>query len=421
MKRFKQLVNEKWLQRIDVPEDLSTCIGIDVEGEKQASDIPNSSELQHRIWQKVEMLFCSGMYPTIAFCLRFQGKIILNRSLGYANNCPGLPDSSGDPIIATPNTPICLFSASKVITAVLIHMFVEQGKIDLQSPIGDYLPLYPQSDNHPTVLQLLSHQAGIPKWPLGESKSEIFNYDYMVKLAHSLEAQWTAGEQVGYHALTSGYLLGEILRQVSGKDLPLLLHEMLSKPLNMDYLSYGLHDSQASSAARNYFTGLPVLPPFSTILNPALGMAVEEIIPISNQPEFLKSTIPAGNVFSTAEEINRLFQMLLDGGSWQGVQILKPETLEFAIKEQNSMAMDYVLKMPMRYSAGFMLGENPISIFGPMTRQAFGHLGFTNNLCWADQQRQTSVSILTTGKPVLGPHIPKFISLLAELSRIRVP
>lgn len=87
-----------------------------------------------KIWKSIEALYKTGNYPLITFCLRRQDKILLNRSIGYAqgNSPAGLQENA---LIATPDTPVCLFSASKMITAMLIHLLDEKGEINLLDPV----------------------------------------------------------------------------------------------------------------------------------------------------------------------------------------------------------------------------------------------------------------------------------------------
>jgi CubicO group peptidase (beta-lactamase class C family) len=89
-----------------------------------------------------------------------------------------------------------------------------------------------------------------------------------------------------------------------------------------------------------------------------------------------------------------------------------------AVAEVGKPEIDRSLLLPLRYSAGMMLGSGGWSLYGPDTAQAFGHLGFTNIVCWADPERATSVALLTTGKSAIGLHIPALASLLAKLSRL---
>ena len=95
---------------------------------------------------------------------------------------------------------------------------------------------------------------------------------------------------------------------------------------------------------------------------------------------------------------------------------MSPETVFRATLPTSTTNIDRTLLAPMRYALGPMLGSNPVGIFGPMTGQAFGHLGFSNILCWADPERDISVSILNTGKAVVGTHIPALAQTLYQIS-----
>ncbi|HET8705639.1 MAG TPA: serine hydrolase, partial [Pseudomonadales bacterium] len=95
-----------------------------------------------------------------------------------------------------------------------------------------------------------------------------------------------------------------------------------------------------------------------------------------------------------------------------------PMTIQRAVLDTGGgFEFDRTLNAPMRYSAGFMLGANPVGLYGVNCGKAFGHLGLTNNLCWADPERAISVAILTTGNPVLGPHIPFLLWMMTTISR----
>jgi CubicO group peptidase (beta-lactamase class C family) len=87
------------------------------------------------------------------------------------------------------------------------------------------------------------------------------------------------------------------------------------------------------------------------------------------------------------------------------------------VAEVGKPEVDRSLLVPLRYSAGMMLGDSPVGMFGPNTSQAFGHLGFANIFVWADFERDMSVALLTTGKLVVGPHLPALWMLLTAISR----
>jgi CubicO group peptidase (beta-lactamase class C family) len=108
--------------------------------------------------------------------------------------------------------------------------------------------------------------------------------------------------------------------------------------------------------------------------------------------------------------------MLLNHGQWQGRQILAPLTVHGATRSLGGFQLDRSLLLPMRYSAGFMLGGSPLGIYGRNTEYAYGHLGYSNIICWADPQRDIAVGLMNTGKPVLSPHIKAFFALLDTIS-----
>jgi CubicO group peptidase (beta-lactamase class C family) len=222
---------------------------------------------------------------------------------------------------------------------------------------------------------------------------------------------------MAYHAITGGFILGEIVRRVTGKDIRELLVETLKRPLGFRYFNYGTCDEDNDKVAVNYYTGCPVMFPFSIYAKRALGSSWKEIVRISDDARFMKEIIPSANIVSTADEMSRFFQLLLNGGELDGVRVFEPITIRRATMEGGKPAIDRTVIFPMRYSAGLILGSNPFGMYGPFTQHAFGHLGFSNILCWADFDRDIAVSLLNTGKALLGIHLVPFFRLLARISR----
>ena len=100
-----------------------------------------------------------------------------------------------------------------------------------------------------------------------------------------------------------------------------------------------------------------------------------------------------------------------------GTRVFQPLTVRRAVAEVGKPEFDRSLLVPLRYSAGMMLGDAPFGLFGPDSARAFGHLGFTNNFIWADPERDITVALLTTGKLVLGLHAPFLLNLLHRISK----
>jgi CubicO group peptidase (beta-lactamase class C family) len=186
--------------------------------------------------------------------------------------------------------------------------------------------------------------------------------------------------------------------------------------MGMRYFSYGLNKRDRARAALNTTTGLN-----SSLVNRALatvfGTHPDRAVEMTNDPRFYSAIVPSANLYATAEEVSRFYQMLLDKGRWQGKQILDPLTVQQATRSLGGFHLDRSLLLPMRYSAGFMLGGSPVGMYGLDSQFAFGHLGYANIVCWADPQRDIAVSLMNTGKLVLGPHLKALPLLIHAISK----
>jgi CubicO group peptidase (beta-lactamase class C family) len=220
---------------------------------------------------------------------------------------------------------------------------------------------------------------------------------------------------MAYHAVSGGFIIGEIVRRVTGKDIREVLAEEILDPLGFRWGNYGVQPDDVPLVARSYLTGLPVVPPISTLLTRALGKGVGEVVAAANDPRFQMGVIPAANIVTTANELSRFFELLRMGGTLDGVRVLEERTIRRALVERSYMELDFTLGAPMRHSAGFMLGAKRVSLYGPDTEHAFGHLGFTNVLGWADPERGISVGLITSGKPVLYPELYDLWSLTRKI------
>lgn len=408
-----------WLgaRLVHVPESLAGVTSIDRTSENGRGGLPQRAI--DSIWSSVEDLYRSGAYPAISFCLRRQGEVVLNRALGHSRGNGPADPKSADKVLAHAGTPICIYSASKAITAILVHKLAEEGSIDLEQRVSYYLPEFAaEGKRETTISQVLAHQGGFPMFELpaeDRDPKRLLDWDSCIELICAAEPSNKHGERLAYHAITGGFILGEIIQRVTGMSLNEYLDTRIRQPMGMHYFTFGLVPEHRANVALNYEAGQPIRFPISMILEKALSAPIAEVIEVSNSDIFLDAVVPAGNLYCTAEELSRFYQMLLNGGQWQGQKILKPATVARAIKPANKLRFDNTLKLPMRYSEGLMLGASPIGVYGPMTAQAYGHLGFMNVLGWADPARDISVGLLVTGKAVLGGHLIALSQLLTTL------
>jgi CubicO group peptidase (beta-lactamase class C family) len=159
-----------------------------------------------------------------------------------------------------------------------------------------------------------------------------------------------------------------------------------------------------------------MVPPAGAIFRRILGVEFMEAVRWSNDPRFLCGIVPAGNIVATANECSRFMQLLLDGGELDGVRIFEPRTITRAVAEQSYLEVDTNLLLPLRYSMGFMLGSKYASFYGLRTPHAFGHLGFTNTLVYADPERDIAVSLMTSGKPIMSWGVLRMLGLLQSIA-----
>lgn len=388
-----------------VPDDLGSVISIDSDAEVEPRAVGVDARALDSIWQALLQWYRSGIHPAIQICVRRNGEILLHRAIGYASgNGPGDP-SGATKVRCTTQTPFNVFSASKAVTAMVIHLLDQKRALHLDDHVCDYIPEFAcHNKEWITIRHLLTHRAGIPNVPPEAMRlDQLEDLPGIVRIMCDAKPIAHPGRQVMYHALTGGFVLGEVVRRATGKTIGQILHAEIKTPLQMRWFSYGVRREALHQVAVNYFTGFPALFPVSTMLERALGVDFVNGVTMTNDPRFLLSEIPSGNLVATAEELSRFYQLLLNQGDLNGAAIFEPRTIRRATAEQSYFELDSVLVLPFRYSMGFMLGAKWFSMYGPDTEHAYGHLGFTNIISWADPERQIAASIMTSGKPILYP------------------
>ena len=371
--------------------------------------------LVQNIWSKVEDLYRVGYNPGIALAIRHRGELVLHRTIGHARgNAPG---DIGPQVPLELDTPISLFSSSKAITALLVHMLAEEGHFAFDDPVCEFIPEFAAHGKHRTTIeQVLAHRAGIPRFPTEFGIEHAGDWDSVIDVLCRMPPVLKPGRSTAYHAVTGGFILGELAQRVTGQSLPEILHSRLRQPLGMHHFTYGVEPSLNGSVALNAFVGPPLPKLLGKMAEAALGLPFEEACEISNDPIFLNNVIPAGNLYATAEEATRPFQMLLDGGQWQGQRLMSEAAVRGLVAPFGKIRYDRLLRLPIRYSRGLILGHPVVSLYGTRNPLAFGHLGFLNILCWADIERDISVSLITTGKSAIGPHIAPLGRLLGAIN-----
>ena len=406
------------LRRIRVPPDLEavTCRSAAEDPAAIAGMEPDAVE---RIWRSAERLYRTGMYPAVALCVRREGRVVLDRAIGHARgNGPGDPPEAPK-VPATPETPFVIFSAAKAMTAIVAHLLDERRLIHVDDRVCEYLPEFGSHGKDTiTIEHVLSHRAGVPNLRREAFDLDILgDRDALLTMLVEAKPRTRPGKLLSYHAVSGGFIISEIVERVTGKSIRDVLGDEILRPLGFRWGNYGVAPKDVGRVALSYPTGPIPLPPVSTLLERALGQPVDEVTRTSNDPRFLQGVVPAANIVTTANELSRFFELLRAGGELDGVRVLEARTIRRATVERAYRELDLTLGAPLRHSAGFMLGAKAVSLFGPDTDLAFGHLGFTNILGWADPERALAVGLITSGKPILHPGLPDLWALTREIGR----
>jgi CubicO group peptidase (beta-lactamase class C family) len=407
-----------FMARCRVPADLDGITTFGREEAPREAHTPRATV--ERIWRAVEALYRTGAHPAIQVCIRRHGIPILHRAIGHScGNAPQDPPDAPKQVLGL-DTPFTLYSASKAVTAMVIHKLDELHAFHLEDRVADYVPEFDREGKRwITIHHVLTHRAGIPNLPPEVMDLKLLGSpEKVIEILARMPRTSRPGSWVQYHAVSGGFVLAELVRRATGDDIRTVLEREICKPLGFRWMRYGVRPDEVGQVARDAVTGPPVPPPLSTLLRRALGASLTEVVALASDPRFLTGIVPSANVVSNAWELCAFYECLLREGEHDGVRVFDPRTVRHATNEQSYREIDLTLLVPLRYGSGLMLGDRPFGIFGPDTPKAFGHLGFTNIFGWADPVRDLSVAILTSGKPVLWVHMIRVIQLLMEISRL---
>lgn len=358
---------------------------------------PNQARALSQANALLDQLHATGYYPAIQICVRHRGEVVLHRAIGRYRP---IEQDAWQPVEL--DTRFMLFSISKCVAAICAHILFERGAIHVDDPIHWYIPEFAQhGKEHITLRHVLTHTAGLPmlRWRLTDDL--IRDWDRIIQDLSSSKPLYFPGRMTSYHLLSGGYLIGEVIRRVDGRDLRQFAHDELLAPLGFETFNFGIDPSWYPKTAKS--ERVEPLPPRPLIkaINQTIQLDLEQALAVMNRPAVFESIIPSGNVVGTAEETSRFFELLRQGGALDGVRVLSQEQVKRATVEQVASKHDLTLFFtPARYSLGFMLGRkrSELNVFGRATQEAFGHLGFTRNLGWADPARGLSVGFLTSSK-----------------------
>ncbi|MEA2387468.1 MAG: hypothetical protein QOG41_241, partial [Thermoleophilaceae bacterium] len=334
------------LGRVRLPRNLAGATVRGPEEPARAGGLTKASV--ERIWKAGVDLYRSGVHPALQLCVRRNGHVVLNRSIGHAHgNGPDDPPDAPK-VRATPDTPFCVYSTSKAVTALVIHMLHERGLLDIDDPVAKYIPEYAaEGKGEITIAHVLAHRAGVARIPQHVMELDnLSNRELLVEALAGVKPSSKPGKMLAYHAVSGGFILGEVVHRVTGRSIREVLAEEILHPLGFRWMNYGVRPEEVGEVGPSYVTGPRLLPPLSSLVTRALGQSLRQVIDISNDERFLTGIVPSANVVTNAEELSRFFEIFRRGGELDGVRVMEPDTLRRALTEQSRMEIDFSLVFP---------------------------------------------------------------------------
>jgi len=289
----------------------------------------------------------------------------------------------------TRDTRSVLFSVSKGITTICLLMAAEEGHLALDAPVAQYWPEFAANGKSSvTVRQLLAHQAGLIA---PEERLTVDDLRAWTPVTEALAAQkplWTPGTSHAYHAITIGWLAGEVLRRTTGKRPSEWLRERISGPLGLS-LTFGADPDAADFAplgdplpsqepAQADLTDLDLVARVMGMNGALDGM---NLFTTANHPDFLSYEVPAGNLVGTAHDLARLYSATINGVD--GIQLLRPDTIRDARRPLSEGRPFFGADAGLRWGSGFMIDSPRRTMAGP---GSFGHDGAGGQLAFANPE-----------------------------------
>jgi len=273
------------------------------------------------------------------------------------------------------DTVVCMMSVAKAVSALLVHILADEGRIDLEAPVARYWPEFGQQGKEAIPVKwALSHLASVPVADAAP-RGSIYDWATMTSAIAAQAPLWPPGTVPCYHTATQGFILGELIRRVTGQSLGDYLQSRVCVPLGLDY-RIGLRPSDLARCAN-------LIPAKGTIFDRpaedegakilARGWAQLAAGEDFNSRGWRTAEIPSANGHGTARSIARLYGALAAGGSLDGVRLLSTAALDRGIAEQWH-ATSPGTGLTFRVAQGWFLNCPPDRPMGPNPR-TFGHSG----------------------------------------------
>lgn len=303
----------------------------------------------------------SGADIGASFCATVEGETVVDLWGGFADEARTRPWER--------DTIVNVYSTTKTMTALTALLLADRGELDFDAPVARYWPEFAASGKEAVkVSHLMSHSAGLSGWKEPLAKEDLYDWDKATSLLAAQAPFWEPGTASGYHGLTQGYLVGEVVRRITGKSLGTVFREEIAQPLDADFY-IGLPASEDARVAE-----LIPPPPAEAGLGPGAQSELQANMS-DNPPLEVAETrtrawrgaeIPAAGGTGNARSVAEVQSVLANGGVAKGKRILSEAGCRKALELQIE-GPDLILGIPARFGMGFGLAGGAMPLPNPNT------------------------------------------------------
>ncbi len=322
------------------------------------------------------------------FCLHVEGRKVVDVWGGYADETSGRPYDE--------DTLQLVFSTTKGATAVCANLLAQRGELELDAPVARYWPEFAGAGKETIPVRwLLCHKAGLPTYDAILPLEDALDWDPAIRVLEAQAPLWKPGTAHGYHAITYGWLVGEVVRRVTGRTLGTFFADEVAAPLGLDFW-IGLPDEHHARVAPVIGTLVPdpseideqLRALFAQFVGPEslLGRALSangtfDKVDVWNRPDVLSAEVPSVNGVTNARSLSRMYAALI--GDVDGApRLLSAEQVDQA-RHRETEGNDRVIFIETGFGLGFMVTSAFSPFGGP---GAFGHYGAGGSVAFADPE-----------------------------------
>ncbi|HZR01165.1 MAG TPA: serine hydrolase domain-containing protein [Chloroflexota bacterium] len=327
-----------------------------------------------QLYAVVEGHIAAGRYPGAQIAIARHGRLGAFRTFGEAKI--GAP--------ATDDTLWLLFSQTKMITAAALWQLVDQGALSFADRVADHIPEFARhGKGEVTVYQLLTHQGGFPNARPGPEVWD--DHARLREAVCDFTLEWTPGSQTVYHGASAHWVAAVLIETLTGRDYRDVIRRDLLDPLGLGDVFVGVPEEAQARCADMHE------------LRDGRMVAAES----STSPAFRAAGVPGGGGYATAAGMAAFYQMLLGGGSLNGVRVLSPRVVQFATRNHSGDRPDTNTGIvqsrgmtPATKGAGVM----PRAMGSIAPQGTFGHGGAGSSYSWGDPESGLSFTYLSNAR-----------------------